>query len=106
MKQRRAVTLPWLTRLTKDKIAQFEEVGHSCCNATNERDFQGSRTWCWRWLCANGYLSRRAGNKRPNDPAKSRLTMKKWLHMLRNVLYPEDHLQPGEHVSLHYLIKL
>ena len=89
--QRRPVTLPWLCRITKDKIKMLEECGHTIKGCSNFTTFTGSRTWCWRWLCSNGYLSRLSGNKRPNSPEKIRKNMKKWLHFLRAIVfYAED----------------
>ena len=84
---RRPVTLPWLTRVAQQKVADLESTGWQCYH--RGAPFKGSRSWVWMWLCKNGYLSRQSGNKRPHSPEIVRQLMTEWLHFLREeVLYP------------------
>ena len=71
LKNRGGISLPWLVRSEKTQLTQIEAAGWSAVNKTGMqkgKPFQASRSWVYKWMICQGYISRKKGNKRPTSP--------------------------------------
>ena len=78
---RQPITLPWFKRAVKKKVSRLRLCGWSLVHRGKER--KCGQTWCWRYLVAHGYISRKKTTKRSFSDASVILQMRVWLHCVR-----------------------
>ena len=54
-KARRGVTLPWLMKVCKNRLRTLAAAGQEVMY--RGEPFRGSKTWLWKFLAQNGYVS-------------------------------------------------
>ena len=52
------------------------------------------RSWCFRWLCQNGYVSRCRTNKKSTKPAAAAAAISKFVWFQEKIVYAKTQIRP------------
>lgn len=79
--------MSWLRRVVRRRLEELDSMGIEV--KISGRRFEGSMSFCRRWLVRHGYISRRRGKKRANSAEQILQSMQRFLHLFRcEVLKP------------------
>jgi len=83
---RKAVSLTYVVRETPKRIASLASLGITL--KYRGKQFEASRTWCWRLLILSGEVNRTRGCKRSTPPPVMAASIRHFAHFVRECVIP------------------